>query len=58
MQKGHEPEKPIVIQQVVILHYPPLSLAADPRKFDKKTVFLFSFKNSLFKLRVSYLTSF
>ena len=42
MQKEHEPEKPIVIRQVVILHHPPLSLATDPREFDKKTVFFYS----------------
>ena len=39
MQKVNEPEKPTVIQQVVILHHPPLSLATDPRQFDKKTAF-------------------
>ena len=44
MQKGHEPEKPIVIRQVVILHHPPLSLATDPREFDKKTVFFILFQ--------------
>lgn len=39
MQREHEPEKPIVMHQVVILNHPPLSLATDPREFDMKTVF-------------------
>ena len=44
MQKEHETEKPIVIRQVVILHHPRLSLATDPREFDKKTVFFILFQ--------------
>lgn len=39
MQKGNEPEKPTVIQQVVILHHLLLSLATDPREFDNKLAF-------------------
>ena len=39
MQKGNEPEKPTVIQQVVTLHHPLLLLATDLREFDKKLAF-------------------
>lgn len=39
MQKENEPEKPTVIQQIVILYHPLLSLATDPREFDNKLAF-------------------